>query len=126
MRTQFGQPLTKFQAVRHKLVEMYAATQLAESLVFQAADTLDRLGLNAETFQAVRAAFSYASRQGRRVGKEAVQLHGAIGTMDEVPIGHAFARLVAISQSCGGAAMQEREYAAGAMSLGDTSSLWAF
>lgn len=124
-RRQFGQPLCGFQVVRHKLVEMYTCWQLAESLVLQAADTLDRLGHSAEACQAARAAFSYAGRQGRRVGKDAIQLHGAIGTMDELPIGHAFARLVAISQSHGGAAMQERRYAQQAVSLGDTSRLWA-
>ncbi|MER8435932.1 acyl-CoA dehydrogenase [Mesorhizobium sp. M1312] len=124
-RQQFGQPISRFQVVRHKLVEMYALSQLAESLAFQAADTLDRLGITAETLQAVRAAFSYVGRQGRRVGKEAIQLHGAIGTMEEMPIGHAFARLVAISQSCGGASMHEANYATELMSIGDTSRLWA-
>ncbi|APO69804.1 pimeloyl-CoA dehydrogenase small subunit protein (plasmid) [Rhizobium gallicum] len=124
-REQFGQPLTNFQVVRHKLVEMYAYSQLAESLVFQAADTLFRLGPVTEAVQAVRAAFSFVGRQGRRVGKEAIQLHGAIGTMDEVPVGHAFARLVAISQSCGGAASHERSYAREAIAVGDSSRLWA-
>ncbi|KUM27010.1 hypothetical protein AU467_18800 [Mesorhizobium loti] len=124
-REQFGQPLSAFQVVRHKLVEMYALTQLTESLVFQAVDTFNRLGASAESLQAVRAAFSYAARQGRRVGKEAIQLHGAIGTMDEVPIGCAFARLVAISQSCGGASLHERRYVEDLLSIGDTSRLWA-
>ncbi|WP_052954402.1 acyl-CoA dehydrogenase family protein [Microvirga vignae] len=124
-RMQFGQKISGFQVVRHKVVEMYALSQLAGSLVFQAADTFDRLGRTAETRQAVRAAFSYVGRQGRRVGKDAIQLHGAIGTMNELPIGHAFARLVAISQSCGGASMHEINYAEQCMTVGDTSRVWA-
>ena len=124
-RQQFGQPIAGFQVIRHRLVEMHAYWQLSESLVFQAADTLVRLGPVREAEQAVRAAFSFAGRQGRRLGKDAVQLHGAIGTMDEYPAGHAFARLVSLSQSCGGTAFQERHYAEAMTALGDTSRQWA-
>ena len=124
-RQQFGQPIAGFQVIRHRLVEMYAYWQLSESLLFQAADTLVRLGPIPESRQAVRAAFSFIARQARQIGKEAIQLHGAIGTMDEYPAGHAFARMVSIAQSCGGVAFQEREYARAIMPTGDTSRLWA-
>ncbi len=124
-RQQFGQPIAGFQVIRHRLAEMHAYWQLSESLLFQAADTLVRIGPVPEAEQAARAAFSFAGRQARRIGKEAVQLHGAIGTMDEYPAGHAFARLVSLSQSCGGTAMQERRYAETMAVLGDTSRLWA-
>ena len=75
--------------------------------------------------QAVRAAFSHTGRQARRIGKEAIQLHGAIGTMEAYPAGHAFARIVALTQACGGMAFHERQYAEAMMPLGDTSRLWA-
>ena len=45
-----------------------------------------------------------ASKAGRDVGQEAVQLHGGMGMTDELPIGHYFKRLTAIGAIFGDAA----------------------
>jgi len=44
----------------------------------------------------VSAAKSRIGRAMRRVGQEAIQLHGGIGVTDELDVGHYFKRLTAI------------------------------
>ncbi len=98
-RVQFGKPLASFQALQHRMVEMFAACEMARSAVFRAASLTDHG--HPEAARAIHAAKAYVGRHGRTVGKEAVQLHGANGAMDEYPVGHGLARLVAISQAYG-------------------------
>ena len=101
-RKQFGRPLGSFQALQHRAVDMLIACEEARSLVLMAT-----LGLDApapERRRAVSAAKAHIGRAGRKVGQEAVQMHGGMGVTDELKVGHYFKRLTMIDTFFGDAA----------------------
>ncbi len=93
-REQFGRPLGSFQVLQHRAVDMLIACEEARSLTLMATLSLDK----AEPVRrrAVSAAKSCIGRAGRRLGQEAVQLHGGMGVTDELMVGHYFKRLTMI------------------------------
>ena len=93
-RRQFGTPLSTFQALQHRAVDMYIATEQARSLALKAALALS--GPASARAEAVAAAQVHIGRAGRHVGQEAVQLHGGMGMTDELIVGQYFKRLTAI------------------------------
>ncbi len=101
-RVQFDRPLASFQALQHRLVDMFIAAEEARSLALWAADTLDQ-GNATESDRALSAAKVHVGEAGRMVGEQAVQLHGAIAITDEFPVGHYLKRLTAIDRLFGDA-----------------------
>ena len=101
-RRQFGRAIGEFQALQHRSVDMYVELELARSMSLYAnfmAGSTDA----AERRRAVSAAKVQIGRSGRRIGQEAVQLHGGIGMTDEYKIGHYFKRMTAIEMLFGDA-----------------------
>jgi alkylation response protein AidB-like acyl-CoA dehydrogenase len=76
-RIQFGQPIGRFQGVKHPLAEMYVDVESFRSLVYYAAWALDESPDEAPL--AVSRAKAYASEAFPRIGIDCVQLHGGIG-----------------------------------------------
>ena len=76
-RIQFGEPIGRFQGVKHPLAEMYVDVESFKSLVYFAAWALDHDPAAAPA--AVSRAKAYASDAFARIGVDAVQLHGGIG-----------------------------------------------
>ncbi|ANZ18005.1 acyl-CoA dehydrogenase [Streptomyces noursei ATCC 11455] len=77
-RTQFGRPIGSFQAVQHRLADLYVAVQAARSAAYYAAWAAG--GGRAVTEPGVGAlALAQALEALRAVAAEAVQLHGGIG-----------------------------------------------
>ena len=101
-RQQFGRPLGSFQALQHRAVDMLIACEEMRSLTLMATLGLD--GSAAERRRAVSAAKAHVGRAGRKVGQEAVQLHGGMGVTDELKVGHYFKRLTMIDTFFGDAA----------------------
>ena len=95
-RKQFGVPIATFQALQHRMADMFIECQLARSIVMMAAMKLDSEAEEAEKQQAVSAAKSRIARAIARVGQEAIQIHGGIGTTEELDVGHLFKRVTAI------------------------------
>jgi len=91
-REQFGQKLSTFQALQHRMVDMYMRCELAQSVAMDAVAALERDDVT-ERRLAVSAAKIQVGRLGRLVGQEGIQLHGGIGMTNDVPIGHYFKRL---------------------------------
>lgn len=94
-RVQFGKPLADFQVVQHRLAEMAVCCTEA-----RAACELASLRLAGADPDAVALAAMAKSKVGRcaeAVAKEAVQLHGAIGTTDELPVSAWFRRIAAFN-----------------------------
>jgi alkylation response protein AidB-like acyl-CoA dehydrogenase len=108
-RVAFGQPIGKFQALQHRLVDMVVAEGQATSMAILAALKLDAPPL--ERAQAVSAAKAKIGRTGRLVGEGTVQLHGGIGTTDELSVGHYLKRLMAIGVLFGDADFHTRRFA---------------
>jgi len=76
-RIQFGQPIGRFQGVKHPLAEMVVEVESLRSLLYYAAWLLDRDAPEAPL--AVSRAKAFAAECFPRIGIDCIQLHGAIG-----------------------------------------------
>jgi len=82
-RKQFGQPLSKFQAIRFKLSDMATQVELARLMTFKAAWLLD----NNKSFRKEAAmAKLYASEAATQAADHAIQIHGGAAYTKEYPI----------------------------------------
>lgn len=93
-RKQFGVPISSFQALQHRMAEMFIEHEQAKSIMLMAAMQSDAAG--GVDQKAISAAKSRIGRAARLVGQEAVQLHGGIGVTEELDVGHYFKRLTTI------------------------------
>ena len=100
-RSQFGVPIGSFQALQHRMVDMLTACEQAESLLLWAAMTYSAGGSDAQ--RAISSIKHLVGTSGRRVGEEAVQLHGGMGVTWDLDVAHYFKRLTAIGQLFGNA-----------------------
>ncbi len=82
-RKQFGQTIGKFQGVSFKLADMITEIDAADWLTLAAAWRLDR-GLPAN--REIASAKLYASEMLARVTDEAIQIHGGLGLMADLPL----------------------------------------
>jgi alkylation response protein AidB-like acyl-CoA dehydrogenase len=90
-REQFGQPVGRFQVVQHRVVDMHVLFEQATAVTHWAALSL---GLpRAERRRPVAAAKAYVGGASRKVAQSAVQLHGAIGTTDELALSRHLRRI---------------------------------
>lgn len=85
-RSQFGVLIGSFQALKHRMADMFCELQLARSTVLDALDKAD--GENPDAF-ALSASLCKAKtcEIARKITNEAVQMHGGIGVTDEHNIG---------------------------------------
>jgi alkylation response protein AidB-like acyl-CoA dehydrogenase len=93
-RKQFGVPIGSFQAIQHRLVDMYIAQQQALSMSRYAAGLLAQHDPRAGA--AVCAARVQVGDASRLIRHEAVQMHGGMGMADEMAVGRYFKRLLAL------------------------------
>lgn len=100
-RVQFGVPISSFQALQHRMVDMLTACEQSYSLLLWA------MMVNADGSEDAKRAVSSIKYQigtaGQKVGEEAVQLHGGMGVTWELDIAHYFKRITAINQILGSA-----------------------
>jgi acyl-CoA dehydrogenase len=82
-RRQFDQPIGRFQGVSFKLADMVTEIDAADWLTLAAAWRLDQ-GLAAE--REIASAKLYASEMLGRVTDEAIQIHGGMGLMEDLPL----------------------------------------
>ena len=76
VRRQFGQPIGRFQGVKHLLAERYVEVESARSLVYYASWAVDNLQDATAQVSMAKAAASEALDRG---GEDCIQVHGAIG-----------------------------------------------
>jgi len=101
-RQQFGAPIGKFQALQHRMADMFIHLEQARSMAMLAAGKADSTDV-AERRRAVSAAKVRVSQAATFVGQQAVQLHGGMGVTDELPAAHYFKRLSMIALTLGDA-----------------------
>lgn len=94
-REQFGQPIGKFQAVQHRMADMFIKCEEARSMCYLATMKLDDPDA-LERAKTASAAKVQIGESGRFVGQQSVQLHGGMGMTDEMNVGHYFKRLTMI------------------------------
>lgn len=100
-RRAFGQSLSEFQVIQHRLVDMQIAYEMAAAIALKAASQIAAGAAGAA--RSVSSCKVLVGDEAGFVGKAAVQLHGAIGMTDELDVGHYFKRLMAIRASFGDA-----------------------
>lgn len=82
-REQFGQPIGKFQGVSFKLADMATEMKAAELMILEAGWKYDR-GEASDADMAM--AKLKATEMLAMVADEAIQIHGGMGLMDELPL----------------------------------------
>lgn len=107
-RKQFGVAIGNFQALQHRMADMFMAYEQVRSLLMCA--TLKVNEGHDDAQQAVHALKSLIGRAGRHIAQEAVQLHGGMGMTDELHIGHYFKRITAIDALFGNADQHTRAF----------------
>jgi len=100
-RMQFGVPIGSFQALQHRMVDMLTDCEQSQSLLMWA--VLINAQGGAEAKRAISSIKYQVGIAGRKVGEEAVQLHGGMGVTWELDVAHYFKRLTAIGQIFGNA-----------------------
>ncbi|MGZ5804986.1 MAG: acyl-CoA dehydrogenase family protein, partial [Xanthobacteraceae bacterium] len=109
-RVQFGQPLSKFQVLAHRLVDMKVREEEARASCLFATLSLD--GPAGNRSRAVSGAKAKIGRNARFVAQNAIQTHGAIGTTDELALGAYAKRLMAYEMIFGSTREHLRRYGA--------------
>lgn len=99
-RQQFGVPIGKFQALQHRMAEMFMQTEQARSMATLAAVKVASADAN-ERRRVVSAAKARIGQALKFVGQQAVQLHGGMGVTNELPAAHHFKRLTMIELTLG-------------------------
>ncbi|MBI5495761.1 MAG: acyl-CoA dehydrogenase family protein [Deltaproteobacteria bacterium] len=79
-RQQFGRPIGKFQAIRHKLADMKVWLEIGRNLVHKAAWMIDQ---GEEPLVEAAVAKLYISEMGQHFAREAIQIHGGNGFTTE-------------------------------------------
>jgi short-chain 2-methylacyl-CoA dehydrogenase len=82
-RKQFGQPISKFQAIQFKLADMATEIEAGRALVYRAAWLKDQ---GRPFAQAAAMAKLYTGELAHRVANQSLQIHGGYGYMDEYAI----------------------------------------
>lgn len=98
-RQQFGTPIGRFQALRHRLANLAIDIEQARSAAINAANRLDADPLERDRMAC--AAKYTVGASGRMVAEEAIQLHGGIGMTWEMPLSHYAKRLIMIDHQLG-------------------------
>ncbi|WP_165585571.1 acyl-CoA dehydrogenase family protein [Roseococcus sp. SYP-B2431] len=90
-RVQFGQPLATYQALRHRVAEMYVEYETLRGIVSRA---LRAAQSGEEASQAISFAKLRLGEAGRAVAESAIQCHGGMGMTEELPANRLCKRLM--------------------------------
>ena len=100
-RQQFGQPISRFQVLQHRMVDMFMEVEQARSMVIMATLKIDEPAKI--RLAAVSQCKAKVARGANFVGQNAIQTHGGIGITQELAIGHFFKRATMIESQFGSA-----------------------
>src|SRR6266508_2845029 len=110
-RRQFGVPIGSFQALQHRMVDMFISYEQGRSMAYLACVKIDTADA-AERRRVISAAKIKIADACRHVSQEAVQLHGGMGMTEELKISHTFRRLTMLAQTFGDAEHHLERFAA--------------
>ncbi|MFD3262928.1 acyl-CoA dehydrogenase family protein [Phenylobacterium ferrooxidans] len=98
-RKQFGQPISSFQVLQHRMVDMFIQLEQSISMTYMADIML--AGSDLERAKGASAAKVQIGKACKFVGQNAIQIHGGMGMTDEMAIGHYFKRATMIEAAFG-------------------------
>jgi len=99
-RQQFGVPIGKFQALQHRMAEMFIQLEQARSMAMLVAvkvetpDPEERRRISSAAKARIGEAMKF-------IGQQAVQLHGGMGVTNELLAAHCFKRLTTLELTLG-------------------------
>jgi alkylation response protein AidB-like acyl-CoA dehydrogenase len=105
-RVQFGQVLSTFQALQHRMAKMKTELELMRSVVEGALEAID--AGRSDIDQTVSLAKAVANDTLRLVSREMVQLHGGVGMTDEFDAG-LYLKRAAVLETMWGTASYHRD-----------------
>jgi alkylation response protein AidB-like acyl-CoA dehydrogenase len=111
-RKQFGVPIGTFQALQHRMVDMFIAQEQARSMACLACSKIDSNEGPSDRARAVSAAKIKIADNARHVSQESVQLHGGMGMSEELKVSHTFRRLTVLAAEFGDADTHLARFAA--------------
>ncbi len=98
-RVQFDHPLSDFQVLQHRMVDMFVEYEQCKSLLYRA--TLEAVQDAPSALRTSHALKHLVGKSATFIGENAVQLHGGMGMTEELAIGHYFKRLLVIESQFG-------------------------
>lgn len=107
-RVQFGQVLATFQALQHRMANLYGEIELMRSAVEAGLSAIDGGG---DTRQAAILAKAKANEVGHLMSREMIQLHGGIGMTDEYDAGFYLKRMRVLEAMWGNTAYLRDRFA---------------
>ena len=108
-RVQFGQQLSTFQALQHRMAKQFTELELMRSVVEAALEAID--AGRSDVDQAVSLAKAVGGDTLKLVSREMVQLHGGIGMTDEYDAGFYLKRAAVLETMWGNAAYHRERFA---------------
>ncbi|MCH6267288.1 acyl-CoA dehydrogenase family protein [Neobacillus citreus] len=82
IRVQFGQPIGRFQAIKHRIADMKTDLETARSLSYYANWTLETNAADREA--AIFSARAFVTEAYIRIASHSIQIHGGIGFTEEL------------------------------------------
>jgi alkylation response protein AidB-like acyl-CoA dehydrogenase len=100
-RRQFGVPIGAFQALQHRMVEMFISYEQGKSMACLACSRVDSSENARDRALAISAAKIKIADAARHISQESVQLHGGMGMSEELKVSHTFRRLTVLQRRFG-------------------------
>jgi alkylation response protein AidB-like acyl-CoA dehydrogenase len=104
-RRQFGTTIGSFQALQHRIVDLFVELEQVRSMAALACSKVDAAAAGqlpvVERTRAVAAARVLVGKAANKVAQESVQLHGGMGMAEELKISHTFKRLTTLARQAG-------------------------
>ncbi len=120
-RRQFGASLSSFQAVQHRMADMLVELELARSTLYYGLANID--SARPQRDHAIATMKAITSTAALFVGRNAIQLHGAIGVTEECIVGHHYRRLTVIAVLFGNEAVHLKRLSMLAMPIWDAQQV---
>jgi alkylation response protein AidB-like acyl-CoA dehydrogenase len=107
-RKQFGQPLSGFQVIQHRLAELFTEAEMARAALHGGMS--GAAGSPEQRALAVSAARVRIDQAAQKIGNQGIHLHGGMGMTMEYSVGHFYRRLLMLSKAFGDAEYHLERY----------------
>lgn len=95
-RQTYGNTLSSYQALQHKFADMLVEYEMSRSILHRALAAFSTTSLRDQTC-AASTAKAIVGRAGKLISRDAIQLHGAAGMVDDGVVGQIFKRLTVLA-----------------------------